>query len=1087
MVKKTEITDQSRPSFREDEISQIPALQLLQNMGWTYLLPEEALNYRKNNAGNVLLEDVLRDQLGKINRIQYRGFEHKFSDSNITNAVNKLKNQTFEGLIHTSEQIFDLLTLGVSFAETIEGNKNSYNLNYIDWENPENNVYHVTDEYNVETELFNGQHRRPDIILFINGIPVVIIECKRPDRTDSVEEAVSQHIRNQKKNEIPYLFIFSQILIALCPSHKAYNKNRPKYGTTGTKIKYWFPWKEQTDFQSELKQLVNTPLSKDKKEKLFSNFKYASLKREFDKEKKREVTHQDNILYGLCRPERVIELIKKFIVYDAGVKKIARYQQYFSVKKTLERITSAPSGSQRPNGVIWHTQGSGKSLSMVMLAKSIAMEEKIKNPKIVLITDRVNLDAQIYKTFQNCQIPLKKAASGRHLVKLLKSSRATVIAATIFKFDTAVKSKNTVLDSTDIIALIDEAHRTQYGIANAKVQVVFPKACFIAYTGTPLTKREKYTRYKFGDYIGKPYTSREALDDKAIVPILYEGRVVPQTVTSSLLDKRFERITQDLSEKQKSDLKQKYRSNNQLAKTDQRVFMIAMDISSHFTRVWKGAGFKAQFAASSIAMALKYKKYFDDLNEVSTAVVISKKDDREGHTSSLEDETALQKHDREIKEKFGGDYKKYEREMISSFDSHKGIDILIVVNKLLTGFDVPRNTILYLDKKFNEPHTLLQAVARVNRVFENKEFAYVIDYHGNLKELLDAVKRYDEMAEKENAFQSSDFEMDSFERKEVLDAIHNLKEEIEKLPQYYSDLTSLFNSVSNKRDLSAYEDKLMTEKNRESFYEKLSKFGNGLHQAFSSADFLTNTPASEIKNYKEELKFFHKLKKHIKEVYAETVNYKDYEPKIENLLNTYLQADEVKTIIPETHIYDKDFEARLENKSDRSKALMIINNTKKYIEVNEEKDEEFYKRLSKLIQETLEEYQQGRIDETQYLQKAAELKDQALTRTGDNIPDRLKDKNEAKAFYGLLKNVLAPESNLKKELNQLADMSLVIYEIIKKHVVVDWVKNIDIQNDMKNDIEDYLYEQNANFSFDTDSLDRILEEVIKIAKSHYSE
>ncbi|MBC6415626.1 MAG: type I restriction endonuclease subunit R [Bdellovibrionales bacterium] len=1059
-----------RPSFKE-EFSQISALKLLQNMGWSYLTPEEALNYRENSTRNVLLEDVLREQLKKINRIQYKGELCDFSEYNITNAVNKLKDLPFEGLIPTSEKIFDLLTLGTSFVETIKGNNKSYDLNYIDWENPENNAYHVTDEYNVETKRFNEQHRRPDIILFINGIPVVIIECKSPAITDPIEEAISQHIRNQKKHEIPHLFVFSQILIAVCPSHK---KNYCKYGTTGTDMKYWCSWKEESE--PRLQKLIDTPLSKDKQKKLFSNIRYNKIKKEFDRKAPRELTHQDIILYGLCQPERLIEFIEKFIVYDAGVKKIARYQQYFAVKKTLEKITSVPDGKKRPDGVIWHTQGSGKSLSMVMLAKSIAMDPKIKNPKIVLITDRKHLDTQIYKTFQNCQISLKKAKNGPHLVELLKSSKATVIATTIFKFETVIKSKNTVLDSTNIIALIDEAHRTQYGVAHTKVRMTFPKACFIAYTGTPLTKKEKDTRCKFGNYF-HTYTSRFALEDKVIVPILYEGRVVSQTVTTHLLDRMFERITQGLSNQQKRDLKQKYRNKNQLDKTDQRVSMIAMDISSHFSKIWKGTGFKAQLATNSIAMALKYKKHFDELAEVLTAVIISKTDDRAGHTSVSNEETALEKYERQIKESFGGNYETYEREMISSFDSHEGIDILIVVNKLLTGFDVPRNTVLYLDKKFNEAHTLLQAVARVNRVFEKKNFAYVIDYQGNLKKLLEAVKCYDDMAKKEN----SEFEMDFFEREEVSNAIHDLKEEIKKLPKHYSDLTSLFDFDNDKKDLSTYESTLSTKKSREQFYEKLSRFGNVLHQAFSSVDFLKNTEDSEIKKYKKELQFFLKLKKHIKEVSAETVNYKDYEPKIEKLLNTYVQAEEAQTIIPETQIYDKDFDSKLENKNTRSKALMIFNHVKKYIAVHEEKDKEFYKRLSKLIQETLDEYQQGRINEIQFLQKAKELKDQALTRTGDSLPPSLKNSDKAKAYYGILKKALASKNNLKEEL--LADMSLIIEEIIEKHTVVDWFKNQDIQNDMKNDIEDYLNDRKIDFS----TLDDILGEVIRTAKSHYRE
>ena len=218
--------------------------------------------------------------------------------------------------------------------EDIQGDRKSYDLKYIDWEHPENNVYHVTDEYNVETSRFDDSKRRPDVVLFINGIPVVIIECKRPDISDPVEEAISQHIRNQKNREIPQLFIFSQILIALCPSNTNINRNRCMYGTTGTERKFWYPWKEKTQFKTELGNLINTPLSKEKKEKLFiEGYKHVQSYFEGLERSPRQVTDQDIMLYGLCRPQRLLELIKKFILYDAGNKKNSSISTVFFSKK----------------------------------------------------------------------------------------------------------------------------------------------------------------------------------------------------------------------------------------------------------------------------------------------------------------------------------------------------------------------------------------------------------------------------------------------------------------------------------------------------------------------------------------------------------------------------------------------------------------------------------------------------------------------------------------------------------------------------------------------------------------------------------
>ena len=1114
----------SLPTFREDESSQVPALQLLQNMGWTYLVPEEALSLRKGDVQNILLEDILETQLKKINRIEHKGSIHNFKDTDITNAIHELKNIPFDGLIKTSAQVFDLLTLGTSRETHIEGDKKSYNLKYIDWENPANNTYHVTDEYSVGTRRSDESTRRPDIVLFINGIPVVVIECKRWGIKDPVAEAISQHIRNQKNEEIPHLFIFSQILLALCPANikVATGKNHCKYGTTGTEMAFWYPWKEkgiQTTNSGikELERMVNSPLSQEKKDKLFAGG-YRHYRKFFDnlEQSPRQVTEQDIMLYGLCRPERVLEFIKQFILYDGGAKKIARYQQYFSVKDTIKKITNIEPGQNRIGGVVWHTQGSGKSLSMVLLAKAIAMEHRITEPKIILITDRVNLDAQIYKTFDNCNINLTRAKSGTHLINILKTSKETVIASTIFKFDSAANTKGVTLPSKDIIVLVDEAHRTQYGEASAKLRKVCPNACFIAYTGTPLTKTERHTMHKFGKVIGTPYISKDALSDKAIVPLLYEGRIVQQNITKDLLDRMFERITKDLSQAQKIDLKRKYNHSKQLNQTEQRIYMIAVDISTHFSRLWKNTGFKGMLATNSIATAFKYKKYFDEIGDISTEVIVSQTDDLKDFENVQEEETYFSRHEQMIKENFGS-HKDYEREIISKFDSKEDPEILIVVDKLLTGFDVPRNTVLYLDKDIKE-HTLLQATGRVNRIFKGKEFGYVIDYHGNLEKFLDAVAHYDKLAQTTQAP-----DMDPLDRQDVEHAFCKIKEEIDKLPQYYADLEGLFSSVQNKADKTAYEDLLFDKSKREEFYEKLSLFGNTLHRALSSAEFITKTAPNKIKKYKEKLKFFCKLQNHIKKVFAESIDYQEYEPKIKRLLDTYVQAGEIQTVVPVTNIYDSQLSEELKEEKDKSQALIIMHKTKKYISENLEKDPEFYKRLSTLLQETLDDYQQKRINERELLQKAFKFKDEALTRTGDNLPPALEGKEEAKAFFGVLKKALSPDDtpagaenksvsdsskrirersdkqtkahkdklvetkNKESVSNTLAEMSIKIAEIIKKHCIVDWVRNRDIHNKIKNEIEDYLLEQKESIglSMDFDSIDRIMEETIKIAKSHY--
>jgi len=379
----------------------------------------------------------------------------------------------------------------------------------------------------------------------------VVIECKRPDLITSdkkkpVEQAISQHIRNQEADGISYLYIYSQLLLAVC-------SNDARYATTGSKPEFWFYWKEQNSMEEEIDKLINKSLTDEQKDKLFSTrFKYVRDYFESKEQSEVEITQQDKLLYSLCKPARLLELVYKFIVYDAGIKKIARHQQYFAVKNTIDRVNFTDHGKRR-GGVIWHTQGSGKSLTMVWLAKALALEPAILNPGIVLVTDRIDLDDQIYKTFKNCDKEVVQAKTGKHLVELINSGKDSIITTLINKFEAAVKQGRTKSESSEIFVLVDESHRSQYGSANIKMQKVFPNACYIGFTGTPLMKKDKNTAYKFGGFIDK-YTIDLAVRDKAVVPLLYEGRHVVQTVNKEPVDTYFNMISEPLTEYQRTDL-----------------------------------------------------------------------------------------------------------------------------------------------------------------------------------------------------------------------------------------------------------------------------------------------------------------------------------------------------------------------------------------------------------------------------------------------------------------------------------------------------------------------------------------------------
>ena len=761
------------PSFKEDHISQVPALQLLINLGYTYLTPEEALVARGGKTSNVILEAILEKQLHQINAILYKGGEYLFSNNNITNAISTLKNIPYDGLIRTNEKIYDLLSLGKSFEETILGNTKSFDLKFIDWENLDKNVFHITEEFEV-MQSDGKAHRRPDLVLFVNGIPFAVIECKCPDIKDPIKEAISQNLRNQTDEFIPGLFVYSQVLMAV-------SKNEAKYGTAGTADKFWAVWKEKEDFEAEVKKLVNKPLLFEIKDKLFaSRFQY--VRRYFDsiESEGRLVTNQDRAIFSLLKPDRLLELSRQFVIYDCGEKKIARHQQYFAVKNTIERVSQYQDG-KRKGGVIWHTQGSGKSITMVMLAKALAICPSISNPRIIIVTDRIDLDQQICDTFKHCGMEPEKAKTGAHLMEILDKNKKSIITSVLDKFQAGLNKRSVEVTSENIFVLVDESHRSQYGIAHALMKKVLPNACYIGFTGTPLLKSEKSTAEKFGGFIQPIYSINDAVEDKAVVPLLYEGRHVIQDVDQKPIDTWFERVCKGLSEKQVIDLKRKFSKIEKLNLTDQKIFMIAYDISEHYSKNWQGTGFKAQIATDSKAAALKFKKCLDEIGKVSSEVVISAPDEREGYEDVYEEPTEdVLKFWKNILKRFGSETE-YNKQVIASFKHSEQPEILIVVEKLLTGFDAPRNTVLYIAKSMKE-HTLLQAIARVNRIHEGKDYGFIVDYYGILGELDLALTAYEELS--------------GFDKEDLEGALVNVAEEVKTLPQKYADLWAIMSAFA---------------------------------------------------------------------------------------------------------------------------------------------------------------------------------------------------------------------------------------------------------------------------------------------------
>lgn len=1021
-------------AYLEVSASQKPAIALLRSMGYTYISPKDCEKQRGSRY-HVLLKDILRGQLRKLNRYSYAGAENEFSAANIERAMEELDEPLTDGLVRTSEKIYDALLLGKSYPETVGGGKSlSFNLKYIDWEHPENNLFHVTEEFAVDS-LDKQHNARPDIVLFINGIPFAVIECKAPHIP--VEQAVEQMIRNQQADYIPQLFKYAQIVMAT-------NKNTVKYATAGTPKKFWSVWKEQdTAFlDSGLAQFVAD----------------------------RVPTEQDRNIISLFRQERLMELTRYFVLFDANVKKICRYQQYFAIREIMKTIAQQDSRGNRQGGVIWHTQGSGKSLTMVMLAKYILMMLADCNPRVVIVTDRKELDGQIAATFSHTRLNPARATSGRHLVELVASGKADVVTTIINKFNTAERlaARNT---SRDVFVLVDESHRSNYGSMAAKMRTVFPNACYIGFTGTPLMKREKNTLTKFGKLIHK-YTIQDGVEDGAIVPLIYEGRFVEQKVDEENIDMWFRQTTKRLTDPQKEDLRRKWSSIRRLTSTDARIKRIALDINNHFILGFKDTGFKAMLATNYKRDAIRYLKCFEQFGDLNCAVVISPPDMRESVDDIDEgtDHEVIEYWEKMMKQY--GDADTYEEAMKNKFCDGE-IDILIVCSKLLTGFDAPICQVLYIDKELKE-HGLLQAIARTNRLHDGKEYGLIVDYRGLIQKLDAAMDMY------------SGAGLENFESGDLRGVVIDVLEVLGQLRTAYTNLIDIFTDIKNLDDTEAVEVALADEKRREQFYNLLCAFGRALNLALNSEQVYAALPGEERKKYQDCFVFFSKVRRSVKIRYCDAIDNSEYEPLMQNLLDTHLSVAGLKQITSPVDILNKDdFEQELEELGSlHAKADAITSRLSKSISAKYEENPAYYDSFSKRIKDALDQYKEKVISEAEYLAKMRSiLEDYRSGKSSVSYPERIKHNVHAQAFYGVITALFDDAQVEGMTPDFAAEIAEEITAIIAKHSCVDWTNNQTIHNRISQDIDDlfYAYEKSRGLVLSFDLIDKVIENVKTVA------
>lgn len=1007
------------PKFQEEYSAKLPALTLLNNLGWSFMSPEQALAARGGKQDEVVMRQILRAELQK-RTFGFGGKTCFLSEKAIDNLIAEICSPALnEGLLIANERLYNHLVYGISVTEFVEGKRANPTIALIDWSNLHNNSFVFTEEFSV-TRSGGVEARRPDIVCFVNGIPLVVIEAKRPDghakKGPTIDEGVSQSLRNQRHDEIPQLFVYNQLLLSI-------NGNEGRYGTCGTPAKFWASWREEDISDAQMHAIKNKALPKERLSGLFSHRQIADQDwyQNLIAGGELAVTGQDQLLISLLSPSRLLEMIRYFTLFDNKFGKIvARYQQVFGIKRLIDRINIRRSDGGREGGVIWHTTGSGKSFTMVFLSKAMILHDSLKQCRIVVVTDRVDLENQLSKTFASGgELADRKdkqaamATSGKRLAEQIGKGTERIIFSLIQKFNTATKLPECLNTSADMIVLIDEGHRSQGGENHIRMKQALPNAAFVAFTGTPLLKNDKTTN-KFGPIV-HAYTMQRAVEDRAVTPLLYEERIPDLDVNERAIDSWFDRITEGLSDQQKADLKRKYAKKGPVYGADDRIRLIALDIANHFVKNIDD-GLKGQLACDSKAAAITYKKYLDEAGLFESAVVMSAPDTREGNTDV--DESTAPEVTQWWKSTVGSvDEQTYTKQLIERFDKDDSLKILIVVDKLLTGFDEPKNAVLYIDKPLKE-HSLIQAIARVNRLHPKKKFGLLIDYRGILSELDITIKKYQDLASRTQG---------GYDINDIAGLYSQMSTEYKRLPQLYKTLWATFDGVKNKNDIEQLRQVLVPKiaersgelidvnlKVREDFYEALTSFASCLKVALQSATFYDDKSFSDDdrRHYKETVKQLSSLRQLVQQDAGEKIDYDEYSEQVKKLLDKHVVGVEVKE--PDG-VYEVGKMGQQQQPKDwsedktRNETDIIKTRLTRTIEQDLRDDPYAQEAFSKLLRQAIEEAEKLFEHPLKQYMLFCEFAQQVQERRLSDIPDAFTGNRHAQAYYGVFKKVL-PEA-----------------------------------------------------------------------------